>query len=98
MEAISCGAITDNAFSTCTPSTICSGELSWVIEPPPRTLTIISAPGAPSEATTCTPANLPCNASAADETGLSFNCLEETEDTEPVRSLLGMLVYPTTTT
>ena len=64
------------------------GELSWVIEPPPRTRIIISAPGAPSEVTACTPANLPCNASAAEERGTSFNCFAVTEETEPVRSFL----------
>jgi hypothetical protein len=55
IEAISCGAITSNAFSTWTPSTMYKGELSWVIEPPPRTRMITSAPGAPSEVIACTP-------------------------------------------
>src|SRR3954468_8428586 len=87
-EAMSCGAMTDKAFSTCTPSTMYKGELSWVIDPPPRTRITTSAPGAPSDDTTCTPASRPCNISAAEDNGTSLNCRALTDETEPVTSLL----------
>ena len=54
--------------STGKPSTINSGVLSPVIEPPPRTRIFISASGDPSVVVICTPAILPVNASVADAT------------------------------
>ena len=72
----------DNPFSTCTPSTIYKGELSCVMEPPPLTLILTSASGEPSAVVTCTPANLPANASAAELTGTSFRSLALIEETE----------------
>ena len=72
--------------------------VSWVMEPPPLTRIRISAPGAPSEEVTCTPARRPCKASAAEDNGTSLICFALTDDTDPVRSFLLMLLYPTTTT
>ncbi len=69
------------------PSTMNKGELSWVIEPPPRTRTLISASGPPSEVVTWTPAIRPVMASAADDTGIASSTFELTDETEPVRSL-----------
>ena len=53
---------------------------------------LISAPGAPSTVVTCTPAILPCNATAAELTGMAAILTPETEPTEPVRSLRALLV------
>jgi hypothetical protein len=61
-DAISCGDITFNASSTWIPSIIYKGELSWVMDPPPRTLITAAASGEPSVPVTCTPANLPAKA------------------------------------
>lgn len=72
--------------STGKPSTINSGVLSPVIEPPPRTRIFISASGDPSVVVICTPAILPVNASVADATGTTVNASEFTVATEPVKS------------
>ena len=62
------------------------GELSRVIEPPPRTRITISASGLPSGIVTRTPANLPCIASTGEDTGTVVNSLLPTEATAPVIS------------
>ena len=87
MLSISCGDSTANAFSTCIPSTTYNGEPLWVIELRPRMLMSTSAPGAPSETFTLTPASRPARASAAELLGLSFNSFAVIEDTDAVRSL-----------
>ena len=84
--------------STGKPSTINSGVLSPVIEPPPRTRIFISASGDPSVVVICTPAILPVNASVADATGTTVNASEFTVATEPVKSFFLAVPYPITTT
>ena len=73
--------------STGNPSTIYSGSLLCVIEPPPRTRIFTLASGEPSEVVTCTPESLPVRASAAEATGTSASALLSTVATEPVISL-----------
>ena len=52
---------------------------------------LISAPGAPSTVVTCTPAILPCKATAAEVTGTAASLAPEIEPTEPVKSFLALL-------
>ena len=68
-----------------------------MIEPPPRTLILISASGSPSVVVTCTPAILPVRASATVATGTEESVLLSTDDTEPMRSLRFTVAYPMTT-
>ena len=73
--------------STGKPSTMNSGSLLWVMEPPPRTRMVISASGEPSVVVICTPAIFPWRASVALATGTAAKTSELTVATEPVRSL-----------
>ena len=84
--------------STGKPSTIRRGELSPVIEPPPRTRIFISASGEPSVVVICTPAILPVRASVAEATGTAVKASELTVATDPVKSLRLTAPYPITTT
>src|SRR5690606_35664725 len=84
-------------LSTIKPSTIYNGELSWVIEPPPRTRTTISAPGAPSTVVTWTPGNRPVKASATLITGAFSRSRPFTELTAPAKSLRDTGPDPMTT-
>ena len=85
---MSCGEMVERPFSTCTPSTIYNGELSPVMDMPPRTRTRTSASGLPSAVVAVTPANLPFNASAAEFIGISFNSFAPTDATEANTSFL----------
>ena len=86
MSSMSVGGMSE-ILSTGKPSTINSGSLLCVIEPPPRTRIDIVASGEPSVVVICTPAILPCNASVAEATGTAASVSELTVATEPVRSL-----------
>ena len=68
------------------PSTIYSGELLWVMEPPPRTRILMSASGSPSVVVTETPAIFPERAWLMLFTGCSASFSLPTEDTDPKRS------------
>ena len=67
------------------------------MEPPPRTRILMSASGSPSVVTTETPAIFPERAWLTVVTGCSVSFSEPTEATEPRRSRLLTVAYPTTT-
>lgn len=69
------------------PSTMISGEESWLIEVPPRTFRLMVASGEPSVLVTDKPATLPVSASATLATGTFFKSAPFITATEPVRSL-----------
>src|SRR5690606_10684013 len=69
--SMSLGAISEIEL-TGKPSTIYNGELSWVMEPPPLTLTVSSASGDPSVLDIFNPATRPWIASRAEDTGAAL--------------------------
>src|ERR1051325_4386062 len=81
-----------------TPSTTTNGSLSPCKELPPRTRSRSSAPGCAFVVCTCNPGASPAIAWSARASGLVSMSWLDTEPTEPVRSFLSWVPYPTATT
>ena len=105
-DAISFGLINDKGFaapaipplSSGTPSTTINGSLEALIEVPPRSLSVLPEPGAPSLEVTLRPATLPitsCSGVANEPCTKFFSLITVAE---PVRSLVRWVPYPMTTT
>ena len=90
MLSISVGGIS-LILLTWNPSTMNSGSLLCVIEPPPRTRILTAASGEPSVVTTLTPARRPVMALEAEVVGMFFNVFSPTEEIAPVKSFLRAL-------
>src|SRR5690606_6145326 len=98
-SAISSGLIDDRLNpSIGKPSTTYKGELSCVIELPPRMIISDSSPGWPESELTCNPATRPAKACAILGTGARLISSTFTSESEPVKSFLFTVPYPITTT
>ena len=98
IDWISEGLMPSRPLEEMIPSITYKGSLLLLIEVVPRTRTFMPAPGTPLVAVTSTPGVRPWSIFSTRFTGWFLNCLVDTPETDPVKSLFLTVPYPTTTT